>query len=68
MRSVAVEIVKRADHASSNPKRWIVERSIAGSTAVSDLSEVEEGERIVLRFSQSLASPRLMLRRLCNPS
>jgi transposase len=71
MRSLVVEIVKRADRAKGfvvEPKRWIVERSIAWLNRCRRLAkDWENRNRNALAFLR-LASIRLMLRRLCNPS
>ncbi len=71
MKQVSVEIVKRSDTAKGFvvlPKRWIVERTIAWLNRCRRLAkDFENLTRMALAFLQ-LASIRLMLRRLCNPS
>src|SRR5258707_8231598 len=66
-----VEIVKRSDRVSGFvvlPKRWIVERSIAWLNRCRRLAKDWENlNRKALAFLR-LASIRLMLRKLCNPS
>ena len=66
-----VEIVKRSDHARRFvvlPKRWIVERSIAWLNRCRRLAKDWEClNRKALAFLR-LASIRLMLRKLCNPT
>jgi transposase len=65
------EIVKRSDHVKGFvvlPKRWIVERSIAWLNRCRRLAKDWENlDRNALAFLK-LASIRLMLRKLCNPS
>ena len=65
------EIVKRSDRARGFvvlPKRWIVERSIAWLNRCRRLAKDWENlNRNALGFLK-LASIRLMLRKLCNPS
>jgi transposase len=65
------EIVKRSDRAQGFvvlPKRWIVERSIAWLNRCRRLAKDWENlNRNALAFLK-LASIRLMLRKLCNPS
>ncbi len=68
---VGVEIVKRSDKAKGFvvlPKRWIVERTIAWLNRcrrlVKDWENLNEKALAFLR----LASIRLMLRKLCNPT
>jgi transposase len=65
------EIVKRSDHAKGFavlPKRWIVERTIAWLNPCRRLAKDWENlNRNGLAFVK-LASIRLMLRKLCNPS
>lgn len=71
MRSLAIEIVKRADHARGfvvEPKRWIVERSIAWLNRCRRLAKDWENHNHNALAFLRLASIRLMLRRLCNPS
>jgi len=66
-----IEIVKRSDQVSGFvvlPKRWIVERTIAG---LNRCRKVAKDWRISTerRFAfLRLASIRLMLRKLCNPA
>ena len=65
------EIVKRSDHAKGFvvlPRRWIVERTIAWLNRCRRLAKDWENlNRNALAFLK-LASIRLMLRKLCNPS
>jgi transposase len=65
------EIVERSDHAERFvvlPKRWIVERTFAWLNRCRRLAKDWENlNRKALAFLR-LASIRLMLRRLCNPS
>ena len=65
------EIVKRSDHAQGFgvlPKRWIVERTIAWLNRCRRLAkDFENRTRNAVAFVQ-LASIRLMVRKLCNPS
>ena len=71
MRSPAVEIIKRTDRANGfvvEPKRWIVERSIAWLNRCRRLAKDWENRNHNARAFLRLASIRLMLRRLCNPS
>jgi putative transposase len=71
MRQVDLEIVKRSDHAKGFevlPRRWIVERTIGWLNRCRRLAKDWENlNRKALAFLQ-LASIRLMLRKLCNPS
>jgi transposase len=71
MPSLLVEIVKRSDHARGfvvEPKRWIVERSIAWLNRCRRLArDWENRNHNALAFLR-MASIRLMLRKLCNPS
>jgi transposase len=66
-----VEIVKRSDKVKGFvvlPKRWIVERTLAWLNRCRRLAkDWENHTRKALAFLR-LASIRLMLRRLCNPS
>ncbi len=66
-----IEIVKRNDDAKGFvvlPKRWIVERTIAWLNRCRRLAKDWENKtRNALAFLK-LASIRLMLRKLCNPS
>mgnify|MGYP001237917801 CR=1 FL=1 len=68
---VEVEIVKRSDRAKGFlvlPKRWIVERTIAWLNRCRRLAKDWENlDHSALAFLR-LASIRLMLRKLCNPS
>jgi transposase len=65
------EIVKRSDQAKGFvvlPKRWVVERTIAWLNRRRRLAKDWENlSRNALAFLK-LASIRLMLRKLCNPS
>ena len=69
--AVTVEIVKRSDQAKGFavlPKRWIVERSLAWFGRCRRLAKDWEClNRKALAFLR-LASIRLMLRKLCNPT
>lgn len=70
-RSLVVEIVKRSDHAKGfvvEPKRWIVERSIAWLNRCRRLAKDWENRNHNALAFLRLASIRLMLRKLCNPS
>ena len=68
---VTVEIVKRSDQAKAFvvlPKRWIVERTLAWLGRCRRLAKDWEClNRKALAFLR-LASIRLMLRKLCNPT
>ncbi len=68
--SLETEIVKRSDRIKgfvAQPKRWIVERSIAWLNRCRRLAkDWETLNRTALAFLK-LASIRLMLRKLCNP-
>ena len=68
---LTVEIVARRDQVKGFivlPKRWIVERSIAWLNRCRRLAkDFENRTRYALAFVH-LASIRLMLRKLCNPS
>jgi putative transposase len=71
MPSLVVEIVKRSDHAKGfvvEPKRWIVERSIAWLNRCRRLAKDWENRNLNALNFLRLASIRLMLRRLCNPT
>jgi transposase len=71
IRSLVVEIVRRADHAKGfvvQPKRWIVERSIGWLNRCRRLAKDWENRNHNALAFLHLASIRLMLRRLCNPS
>jgi transposase len=66
-----VEIVKRSDKAKGFvvlPKRWIVERTIAWLNRCRRLAKDWENHTHNALAFLRLASIRLMLRRLCNPS
>jgi putative transposase len=71
MPSITTEIVRRCDQAKGFvvlPKRWIVERTIAWLNRCRRLAKDWENlSRNALAFLR-LASIRLMLRKLCNPS
>ena len=71
LRRVKLEIVKRSDQAKGFvilPKRWIVERTFAWLGRCRRLAKDWENlNRKALAFLR-LASIRLMLRRLCNPT
>jgi transposase len=68
---LTTEIVKRCDQAKGFvvlPKRWIVERTIAWLNRCRRLAkDFENLSQNALAFVQ-LASIRLMVRKLCNPS
>ena len=68
---LGIEIVKRSDKVKGFvvlPKRWIVERTIAWLNRCRRLAKDWENlNRNALAFLK-LASIRLMLRKLCNPS
>ena len=68
---LGIEIVKRSDKVKgfvALPKRWIVERTIAWLNRCRRLAKDWENlNRNALAFLK-LASIRLMLRKLCNPS
>jgi putative transposase len=71
MRGLAVEIVKRSDRAKGfvvEPKRWIVERSIAWLNRCRRLAKDWENRNHNALAFLRLASIRLMLRKLCNPT
>jgi transposase len=66
-----VEIVKRSDCAKGFvvlPKRWIVERTIAWLNRCRRLAKDWENRNHTALAFLRLASIRLMLRRLCNPT
>ena len=71
LRRIDVEIVKRSERARGFqvlPKRWIVERTIGWLNRCRRLAKDWENlNRKALAFLH-LASIRLMLRKLCNPS
>ena len=66
-----IEIVKRSDRVKGfvvEPRRWVVERTIAWLNRCRRLAKDWENlNRNALAFLK-LASIRLMLRKLCNPS
>jgi putative transposase len=68
---LAIDIVKRADQTKAFvvlPKRWIIERTLAWLNRCRRLAKDWENlNRKALAFLR-LASIRLMLRKLCNPS
>ena len=69
--SLKIEIVNRSDKASAFvvlPKRWIVERSIAWLNRCRRLAKDWENLNLSAIIFLRLASIRLMLRKLCNPS
>ena len=69
-RQINLEIVKRSDAGNFvvQPKRWIVERTIAWLNRCRRLAKDWENlNRKALAFLR-LASIRLMLRKLCNPA
>ena len=71
MPSLAVEIVKRSKHAKGfvvEPKRWIVERTIAWLNQCRRLARDWENRNHTALAFLRLASIRLMLRKLCNPA
>ncbi len=66
-----IEIIKRSDQAKGFvklPKRWIVERSIAWFNRCRRLAKDWENLNQTAIVFVRLASIRLMLRKLCNPS
>jgi putative transposase len=68
---IEIEIVKRSDQARGFvllPKRWIVERSIAWLNRCRRLAKDWENLSLSALVFLRLASIRLMLRKLCNPS
>ena len=69
--SLAIEIVKRSDNAKGfvvEPMRWIVERTLGWLGRCRRLAkDWENWNHNALAFLR-LASIRLMLRKLCNPS
>ena len=71
MRDLEVEIVKRSDRAKGfvvEPKRWIVERTIAWLNRCRRLAKDWENRNHNTLAFLRLASIRLMVRKLCNPS
>jgi transposase len=71
LRQINIEIVKRSDQAKGFvvlPKRWVVERTLAWLNRCRRLAKDWENlNRKALAFLR-LASIRLMLRKLCNPT
>ena len=64
------EIVKRSDRVKGfvvQPRRWVVERTIAWLNRCRRLADWENLNRNALAFIK-LASIRLMFRKLCNPT
>ena len=71
LRQVNLEIVKRSDAANGFlvlPKRWIVERTFAWFGRCRRLAKDWESRNHSALAFLKLASIRLMLRKLCNPS
>ena len=71
MARVNLEIVKRSDQAKAFvvlPKRWIVERTFAWLGRCRRLAKDWENLNCKGRAFLRLASIRLMLRKLCNPT
>jgi putative transposase len=71
MRGLGIEIVKRSDRTKGfvvEPKRWIVERTIAWLNRCRRLAKDWENRNHNALAFLRLASIRLMLRRLCNPA
>jgi transposase len=71
LKSVNVEIVKRSDQAKGFvvlPKRWIVERTFAWLGRCRRLARDWENFNTRALAFLRLASIRLMLRKLCNPT
>jgi transposase len=68
---LSIEIVKRSDQAKGFavlPRRWVVERTLGWLNRCRRLAkDFENLARIAVAFIR-LASIRLMLRRLCNPT
>jgi len=71
MPQISIEIVKRSDQANGFevlPKRWVVERTLAWLNRCRRLAkDFENLSSRALAFLR-LASIRLMLRKLCNPT
>jgi transposase len=71
MPQLSIEIVKRSDQAKGFvvlPRRWVVERTLAWLNRCRRLAkDFENLTRTALAFVR-LASIRLMLRRICNPT
>ena len=68
---IAVEIVKRSDHAKGFvvlPLRWIVERTLAWLGRCRRLAKDWENLNHKALAILQLSSIRLMLRKLCNPT
>jgi transposase len=71
LQPLRVEIVKRSDRASGFvvlPMRWVVERTLAWLNRCRRLAKDFENLNCNALAFLRLASIRLMLRRLCNPS
>jgi len=71
MPMLAIEIVKRRDNAKGfvvEPQRWIVERTIGWLNRCRRLAKDWENRNHNALAFLYLASIRLMLRKLCNPS
>ena len=71
MPSLMIEIVKRSDRAKGfvvEPMRWIVERTIGWLGRCRRLAKDWENRNHNALAFLRLASIRLMLRKLCNPS
>jgi transposase len=69
--NIQTEIVKRSDRVKGFvvlPKRWIVERTLAWLNRCRRLAKDWENLNIKALAFLRLASIRLMLRKLCNPS
>ena len=68
---LSIEIVKRSDNAKGfvvEPQRWIVERTIGWLNRCRRLAKDWENRNHNALAFLRLASIRLMLRKLCNPS
>jgi putative transposase len=71
MPNLEIEIVKRSDNTKGfavEPQRWIVERTIAWLNRCRRLAKDWENRNHSALAFLRLASIRLMLRKLCNPS
>jgi len=71
MPTLEIEVVKRRDGVkdlSSNLKRWLVERTIGWLNRCRRLAKDWESRNHNALAFLRLASIRLMLRKLCNPS
>jgi putative transposase len=71
MPALAIEIVKRRDNVKGfvvEPQRWIVERTIGWLNRCRRLAKDWESRNHNALAFLHLASIRLMLRKLCNPS